>query len=99
MMRSGRSAAIFTSWKPSAALSTSGLASPSASRAHGHTAYGCSPYHSVVAIGFRPRARIVSFSVTPTLTIRLGSAGTVVDPNSCSTVTGNRGERAHVREP
>ena len=51
MMRSGRSEAIFSNWKPSAALSTVGFASPSASCAQGHTAYGWSPYHSVVAIG------------------------------------------------
>ena len=51
MMRSGASSAIFSNSKPSVTLSTVGLASPSASCAHGHTAYGCSPYHSVVAIG------------------------------------------------
>ncbi len=33
------------------AFSTVGFASPSASWAHGHTAEGWSPYHSVVAIG------------------------------------------------
>ena len=50
-MRSGRSPAIRSNWKPSLASSTVGLASPSSSWAHGQTAYGCSPYHSVVAIG------------------------------------------------
>ena len=38
MIRSGRSEAIFSNWKPSLASSTVGLASPSASCAHGQTA-------------------------------------------------------------
>ena len=89
MIRSGLSVAIFSKSNPSAALSTVGFASPSASRAHGHTAYGCSPYHSVVAIGVWPRASTVSCSVRPTTAIRSGSRSTVVVPNLCSTVAGN----------
>ena len=89
-IRSGRSVAIFSNANPSAALSTVGFASPSASRAHGQTACGCSPYHSVVATGVKPSARSVSCSVSPTLTIRRGSAGTVVVPNLWSTAAGYR---------
>ena len=51
MIRSGRSAASFSTSNPSELSSTVGLLSPSASRAHGQTAEGWSPYHSVVAIG------------------------------------------------
>ena len=94
MIRSGRSAAIFSNGNPSAALRTVGFASPSSSRAHGQTACGCSPYHSVVAIGLNPSARIVSCSVSPTLTMRRGASGTVVEPNLWSTVTAVGGRPA-----
>ena len=51
MMRSGASDAIFSNAKPSVAFRTVGFASPRAFRAHGQTASGWSPYHSVTAIG------------------------------------------------
>ena len=75
MMRSGRSDAIFSNSKPSAVLSTVGFAPPSSSCAQGQTADGCSPYHSVVAIGFLPSARTMSCSLRPMTAIRCGSDG------------------------
>ncbi len=88
MIRSGVRAAICSSGSLSGALITSGFASPSAGVAHGQTAYGCSPYHSVVATGATPRASRMSCSVKPTTTTRFGSAGTTVSPYLCVTVTG-----------
>src|SRR6202049_1809165 len=72
---------------PSLRLSTTGCAEPSFGCAHGHTAKGSPPHHSVTAIGTTPRASRSSCSVNPALTTRLGGAGTLVSPNTCLTVT------------
>ena len=88
MIRSGASAAICSSGSLSGALITCGFASPSAGVAHGQTAYGWSPYHSVVAIGATPSASRMSCSVKPTTTTRVGSAGTTVSPYLWVTVIG-----------
>src|ERR1700750_2202669 len=53
-MRSGLSAAIWSTWMPLARLSTVGCAVPSLGWAHGHTANGSLPNHSVVALGTTP---------------------------------------------
>ena len=91
MIRSGVRAAICSSGSLSGALITSGFASPRAGVAHGQTAYGWSPYHSVVAIGATPSASRMSCSVKPTTTTRFGSAGTTVSPYLWVTVTGKTG--------
>ena len=72
---------------PSARLSTVGWAPPSADCAHGHTAFGSAPNHSVTAIGTTPSASRSSCSVNPALTTRLGGAGIVVSPKACLMVT------------
>ncbi len=86
-MRSGVSEAIWSTSMPSVRLSTTGCAPPSAGWAHGHTAKGCSPHHSVVAIGTSPSASRLSCSVNPALTTRVGRAGMVVSPKACVMVT------------
>src|ERR1700694_3188684 len=72
---------------PSLRLSSTGCAEPSFGCAHGHTANGSPPHHSVTAIGTTPTASRSSCSVKPALTTRLGGAGIVVSPNTCLTVT------------
>ena len=74
--------------------STVGVASPSSSVAHGHTADGYSPYHSRIPTGMTPSASKASWSVKPTDTTRCGSAGTTVSPYLCSMVTGNAADAA-----
>src|SRR5262245_32105559 len=87
-MRSGSSERICSKLS-SADDSTSGAAPPRRSTAHGHVAWGWSPYQSRMPTGTTPRASRASWSVKPTVTTRSGFAGTTVVPYLCSIETGN----------
>src|SRR5690349_12828034 len=87
-MRSGSSERICSKLS-SADDSTSGVAPPRRSTAHGHVAWGWSPYQSRMPTGTTPSASRASWSVNPTVTTRSGRDGTTVSPYLCGTKTGN----------
>ena len=89
-MTSGCSAAIFSS-SSSLPPTTSGVAPPRASCAHGRDSSGYSPMKSRTPTGTTPSARAKSASLNPTVTTRCGAEGIVVLPKACSIVTGKAG--------